>query len=113
MQPGDYSQVIYDRGCLRAGEEWVKRNLVPVAAVAVALAVLQVELAMCFSKCILFSNCLSHASLVCHIFISMLNFIFLFLIMLCSACMYFCFHRKVMLVLKLMKKAVYKLVTNG
>ena len=42
MQPGDYSQVIYDRGCLRAGEEWVKRNLVPVAAVAVALAVLQV-----------------------------------------------------------------------
>ena len=43
MQPGDYSQVIYDRGCLRAGEEWVKRNLVPVAAVAVALAVLQVD----------------------------------------------------------------------
>ena len=42
MQPGDYTQVIYDRGCLRSGEEWVERNLVPVAAVAVALAVLQV-----------------------------------------------------------------------
>ena len=41
MQPGDYTQVIYDRGCLRSGEEWVERNLVPVAAVAVALAVLQ------------------------------------------------------------------------
>ena len=44
MQPGDLTQVIYDRGCLRSGEDWVKRNLVPVAAVAVALAVLQVLL---------------------------------------------------------------------
>lgn len=42
MQPGDLTQVIYDRGCLRSGEDWVRRNLVPVAAVAVALAVLQV-----------------------------------------------------------------------
>ena len=41
-QPGDYASVIYDRGCLRAGEEWVERNLVPVAGVTVALAVLQV-----------------------------------------------------------------------
>ena len=38
----DYSLVIYDRGCLRAGEEWVERNLIPVAAVAVAVSVLQV-----------------------------------------------------------------------
>ena len=38
----DYSLVIYDRGCLRSGEEWVHRNLIPVAAVAVALSVLQV-----------------------------------------------------------------------
>ena len=42
-QPGDYATVIYDRGCLRAGEEWVERNLVPVAGVTVALAVLQVN----------------------------------------------------------------------
>ena len=42
-QPGDYASVIYDRGCLRAGEEWVERNLVPVAGVTVALAVLQVK----------------------------------------------------------------------
>ena len=35
--------VIYDGGCLRAGEEWVERNLVPVAAVAVAVSVLQVD----------------------------------------------------------------------
>ena len=38
----DYSLVIYDRGCLRAGEEWVERNLIPVAAVAVSVSVLQV-----------------------------------------------------------------------
>ena len=42
MQLGDTQSVIFDRGCLRAGEEWVERNLVPVAGVAVALAVLQV-----------------------------------------------------------------------
>lgn len=41
-QPGDPATVIYDRGCLRAGEEWVERNLVIVAGVTVALAVLQV-----------------------------------------------------------------------
>ena len=35
--------VIYEKGCLRAGEEWVERNLVPVAGVAVAMAVLQVK----------------------------------------------------------------------
>ena len=42
MKAGDYSVVIYDKGCLRAGEEWVERNLIPVAGVAVAMAVLQV-----------------------------------------------------------------------
>ena len=43
MQPGDLTTVIYDRGCLRSGEEWVERNLVPVAVFAVAIAVLQVN----------------------------------------------------------------------
>ena len=42
MQLGDTQTVIFDRGCLRSGEEWVERNLIPVAGVAVALAVLQV-----------------------------------------------------------------------
>ena len=42
VKAGDYSVVIYDKGCLRAGEEWVERNLIPVAGVAVAMAVLQV-----------------------------------------------------------------------
>ena len=43
IQAGDCSVVIYEKGCLRAGEEWVERNLVPVAGVAVAMAVLQVK----------------------------------------------------------------------
>ena len=46
MQLGDIQTVIFDRGCLRSGEEWVERNLVPVAGVAVALAVLQVCLSI-------------------------------------------------------------------
>jgi len=41
--------VIYDRGCLIAGEEWVERNLVPVAGVAVAVSVLQI-LGICFAQ---------------------------------------------------------------
>ncbi|XP_045483289.1 tetraspanin-5 isoform X3 [Harmonia axyridis] len=32
---------IFERGCLRAGEEWIETNLVPVAAVNVAVMVLQ------------------------------------------------------------------------
>ena len=41
-QQMDVSMVIYERGCLRAGEEWVERNLIPVAAVAVSVSVLKV-----------------------------------------------------------------------
>lgn len=40
MQPGE--RHIYERGCLRAGEEWVETNLVPVAGVTVGVMVLQV-----------------------------------------------------------------------
>lgn len=43
LQQRDKSQVIYEKGCLRAGEEWIEANLVPVAGVAVGLAVLQVR----------------------------------------------------------------------
>ena len=51
----DASLVIYERGRLRAGEEWVERNLVPVAAVAVAVSVLQVcNASLC---CIPASSC--------------------------------------------------------
>ena len=55
MQLGDTQTVIFDRGCLRSGEEWVERNLIPVAGVAVALAVLQVCLHFKYS--VHFTNC--------------------------------------------------------
>lgn len=45
----DKSAVIYEKGCLRAGEEWIEANLVPVAGVAVAVAVLQI-LGICFAQ---------------------------------------------------------------
>ncbi|KAG1656806.1 Tetraspanin-5 [Nymphon striatum] len=38
---GDMSTVIFESGCVRAGEEWIEHNLVPVAGVAVGVAVLQ------------------------------------------------------------------------
>lgn len=46
---GDKSAVIYEKGCLRAGEEWIEANLVPVAGVAVGVAVLQI-LGICFAQ---------------------------------------------------------------
>lgn len=41
MQPGE--RHIFERGCLRAGEEWIESNLVPVAAVTVGVMVLKVN----------------------------------------------------------------------
>lgn len=41
MQPGEEKH-IFERGCLRAGEEWIESNLVPVAAVKVGIMILQV-----------------------------------------------------------------------
>lgn len=34
---------IFERGCLRAGEEWVEANLVSVAGAALTLAITQVK----------------------------------------------------------------------
>lgn len=42
MQTGERS--IFERGCLRAGEEWLELNLVPVAGTVVSTMVLQVLL---------------------------------------------------------------------
>lgn len=39
-QTGERS--IFERGCLRAGEEWLELNMVPVAGAAVSTMVLQV-----------------------------------------------------------------------
>jgi len=47
--PGDRSMVVYERGCLRAGEDWVEYNLIPVAGVAVGIAILQI-LGICFAQ---------------------------------------------------------------
>ncbi|KAI9561682.1 tetraspanin-5 isoform X2 [Daphnia magna] len=47
--PGDRSMVVYDRGCLRAGEDWVEVNLIPVAGAAVGIAILQI-LGICFAQ---------------------------------------------------------------
>ncbi|XP_076260648.1 tetraspanin 26A isoform X1 [Rhynchophorus ferrugineus] len=40
---------IFERGCLRAGEEWIESNLVPVAAVKVGTMILQI-LGICFAQ---------------------------------------------------------------
>ncbi|CAG0879336.1 unnamed protein product [Darwinula stevensoni] len=39
--PGDRGEIIYERGCLQAGQEWIEANLIPVCGVAVVVAVLQ------------------------------------------------------------------------
>jgi len=46
---GDLASVINDRGCIEAGEEWLERNLLLVAGVAVCIAFLQI-LGICFAQ---------------------------------------------------------------
>ena len=38
----DKSAVIYEKGCLRAGEEWIESNLIPIAISTVITAIIQV-----------------------------------------------------------------------
>jgi len=42
FQDLDRAAMIYTEGCIPSGEIWFEKNLIPVASVAVALAVLQV-----------------------------------------------------------------------
>jgi hypothetical protein len=39
---GDVHKIINEKGCLVAGEEWLERNLLVVAGIAVGVAFLQV-----------------------------------------------------------------------
>lgn len=41
-QKGDVSLKINEKGCLQAGDEWLTKNLIPIAGVAVGIAFLQV-----------------------------------------------------------------------
>jgi len=43
------AKIINDKGCLPAGEEWLERNLLVVAGVAVGVAFLQI-LGICFAQ---------------------------------------------------------------
>lgn len=45
----DYAKIVYDRGCLAAGEAWVNTNLTLVAGVVIAVAFLQI-LGICFAQ---------------------------------------------------------------
>ncbi|XP_055679416.1 tetraspanin-17 isoform X3 [Lutzomyia longipalpis] len=40
---------IYERGCLRAGEDWLEGNLLPVAGVCVSVMIMQI-LGICFAQ---------------------------------------------------------------
>ena len=43
-QAGDPLKIINEKGCLSAGEEWLERNLLVVAGIAVGIAFLQVRI---------------------------------------------------------------------
>lgn len=68
MQPGE--RHIFERGCLRAGEEWIEGNLVPVAAVKVGIMVLQVPFTLFVNCTFLFLFVL----LIVLLFVSFQNF---------------------------------------
>ncbi|CAH1793916.1 unnamed protein product [Owenia fusiformis] len=43
------SALVYNKGCIEAGEAWLQANLIPVAGVAVGIALLQI-LGICFAQ---------------------------------------------------------------
>ncbi|XP_034251367.1 tetraspanin-5 isoform X4 [Thrips palmi] len=45
----DVAKIIYEKGCIQAGEEWVERNLLLLACAAVIIAFVQV-LGICFAQ---------------------------------------------------------------
>ncbi|XP_026278310.1 tetraspanin-5 isoform X2 [Frankliniella occidentalis] len=45
----DVGKIIYEKGCIQAGEEWVERNLLILACAAVVVAFVQV-LGICFAQ---------------------------------------------------------------
>ncbi|XP_067138156.1 tetraspanin-5-like isoform X2 [Centruroides vittatus] len=45
----DKSVFIYEKGCLRAGEEWIEANLMPLTGIAVGMAIFQI-LGICFAQ---------------------------------------------------------------
>ena len=47
-QVGDPHKIINEKGCLSAGEEWLERNLLVVAGIAVGIAFLQVRVFVVF-----------------------------------------------------------------
>ncbi|XP_055679415.1 tetraspanin-5 isoform X2 [Lutzomyia longipalpis] len=45
----DVSKIIYEKGCVQAGEEWIERNLIMIASSAIFLAFFQI-LGICFAQ---------------------------------------------------------------
>ncbi|XP_014606463.1 PREDICTED: tetraspanin-5-like [Polistes canadensis] len=45
----EVAKVIYEKGCVQAGEEWMERNLLPIASGAVVTAFAQI-LGICFAQ---------------------------------------------------------------
>ena len=43
LQNYDVGKIIYEKGCVQAGEEWVERNLLTLACTAVTIAFVQVR----------------------------------------------------------------------
>ena len=43
------TKTVYTDGCIEAGEKWFEQNLIPVAGVAVGIALLQI-LGICFAQ---------------------------------------------------------------
>ncbi|KAL2744906.1 tetraspanin-5 isoform X1 [Vespula maculifrons] len=49
FQNFEVAKVIYEKGCVQAGEEWMERNLLPIASGAVVTAFAQI-LGICFAQ---------------------------------------------------------------
>lgn len=49
FQGMDVSKIIYEKGCVQAGEEWIERNLIVIASSVIFLTFIQF-LGICFAQ---------------------------------------------------------------
>ena len=66
-QVGDPHKIINEKGCLSAGEEWLERNLLVVAGIAVGIAFLQVRFFIVFCNSFFFQFVLTGSFRCCLI----------------------------------------------
>jgi len=48
MQHGELSKIIYEKGCVQSGEEWIEHNLIIISTAAIGVMFFQVSVCLIY-----------------------------------------------------------------